>query len=118
MQFSTLEKLAKNAIFPDFGELKLEQIIDLRKDRALLDFRNKIADLSFKLKSGDYDDIDGIFANDFLKQIWEIVPSKKGIAFNAFLGLISNSPVPAIGQLTSIYDFGKQVKNYRKYSSN
>ena len=84
-QFSVLEKLAKTIIFPDFGKLRLEEILELRKDKALVSFRSLISDLSTRLKSGDLN-IEDFFAQELLKEIWELAPSKKGVALNAFFG--------------------------------
>jgi hypothetical protein len=116
MQFSLLEKLAETAIFPDFGEMSLEKIIELRKDKALVSFRMKVSELSQKLKSGD-SNVKDIFAQDFLKEIWEFAPSKKGVILNAFMGGFSNIPLPAIGALSSIHDLAKEVNDYRNFSS-
>jgi hypothetical protein len=115
-QFSMLEKLTETAIFPDFAELSLEKIIQLRKDKALTSFRLKVLELSQKLKSGDFD-VKDIFAHDLMKEIWEFAPSKKGVIINAFMGVFSNVPLPAVGGLSSIHDLAKEVSNYQKFSS-
>ncbi len=115
-QFSVLEKLAETAIFPDFSELSLEQIIKLRKDKALTSFRTKVLELSQKLKTGDFD-IKDVFAQDLLKEIWEFAPSKKGVILSAFMGAFSNIPLSVVGGLSSIHDLAKEVINYRKFSS-
>lgn len=118
MQFSVLEKLLeKTLVFPDFAELDLDEILDLRKDKALSSFRRLISDLSKRLKSGDLN-IGELFAQEFLKEIWELAPNKKRLVLNAFLGVLSNSPCSAIGSSISAYEIGKEFKNYRNFSSN
>ena len=112
-QFSVLEKLAETAIFPDFSELSLEQIIKLRKDKALTSFRTKVLELSQKLKTGDFD-IKDVFAHDLMKEIWEFAPSKKGVILNAFMGVFSNIPLPVVGGLSSIHDLAKEVSQLSK----
>jgi hypothetical protein len=115
-QFSVLKKLEKTIIFPDFGNLRLEEILELRKDKALVSFRSLISDLSMRLKSGDLN-FEEFFAQELLKEIWEFVPNKKGVALSAFLGVLSNAPCSAVGSLTSIYEIGREFKHYRKFSS-
>jgi hypothetical protein len=115
-QFSVLEKLAKTVIFPDFGEIGLEEILELRKDKALVSFRSLISDLSARLKSGDLN-VEELFAQEFLEKIWELAPNKKGVVLNAFLGALSNIPCSAIGSLTSVYEIARELNHYRNFSS-
>jgi hypothetical protein len=115
-QFSLLEKLVKTVVFPDFGKLRLEEILELRKDKALVSFRSLISDLSIRLKSGDLN-VEELFAQEFWKEIWELAPSKNGIVLNVFLGVLSNTPCSALGSLTSVYEIAREFSHYRKFSS-
>lgn len=116
-QFSTLEKLAKIGV-PDFGDLDLEKILELRKDKALASFRNLISALSLKVQCGNNLDIEAIFTQELFKEIKELAPTKKRIALNTFIGALSNLPCPIIGAVTSVSEVGKEIKEYRDFSSN
>jgi hypothetical protein len=117
-QFSVLERLARSLWLPDFGDLSLEKILELRKDKALTSFRNKISTLSSKLQLENNLNVEGLFNQEILKQIRELAPSKKRIIVNAFVGALSKVPCPFIGEVKTITDMGKQIKQYRDFSSN
>ncbi len=117
-QFSVLEKMVEQIGVPDFSELSLEEILELRKDNALASFRNLISTLSVKLKSENNLNIGAIFTQELLKQIREYAPSRKRLVLNAFVGALSNIPCPYAGTITTIADLSKQLKEYHDFSSN
>lgn len=117
MQYTVLERLSQIGI-PDFGDLSLERILELRKDKALASFRKLIAELSIKLQSQADLNVEAIITQKLLKEIAELAPSRKRIAFNAFLGALSNLPFPLIGNTTTIAEIGKGLKKYKDFSSN
>lgn len=117
LQFSVLERLSQLGI-PDFSELTLEKILDLRKDKALTSFRNLISTLSLRLQSDNNFNLEALFTQELLKQIRELAPSKKRIAISAFLGALSKVPCPFIGEVKTIADIGNKLKEHRDFSSN
>ena len=116
-QFSVLERLSQIGV-PDFSELSLEQVIDLRKDKALTSFRNLISTLSSRLQSENDFNLEAFFTQELLKQIKELAPSRKRIALSAFLGALSKVPCPLVGEVKTIADVGKKLKEYCDFSSN
>lgn len=116
-QFSVLERLSQIGV-PDFSELTLEQIIDLRKDKALTSFRSLISTLSSRLQSERDFNLESFFTQELFKQIKELAPNRKRIVLSAFLGALSKVPCPFLGEVKTIADIGKQIKQYRTFSSN
>jgi len=117
LQFSVLERLSKIGV-PDFSDLTLEKILDLRKDKALASFRNLISTLSSRLQSENNLNVEALFTQELLKQMRELAPNKKRIALTIFLGALSNVPCPFIGAATTVADIGKELKEYHDFSSN
>ncbi len=115
--FTTLEKLATIG-FPDFSNLSLERLLELRKDKAITSYRQFISDLSLKLKIEPNFDLNSFLVDELLKGIRELAPNKKEIFLNSCIGVLSNIPLPAIGAITTIGQAGKEIKEYRDFSSN
>ena len=117
LQFSVLERLAQIGV-PDFSDLSLEKILELRKDKALKSFRNLISKLSLKLQSESNLNLEALFTQELLREIKELAPNRKRIALAIFLGALSNVPCPFVGAVTTIGDMGKELKEYSDFSSN
>jgi hypothetical protein len=116
-QFSVLERLSQIGV-PDFSELTLEQIVDLRKDKALTSFRNLISILSSRLQSETNFNLEAFFTQELLKQIKELAPNRKRVALSIFLGALSKVPCPFISEAKTIADISKKLKEHRDFSSN
>jgi hypothetical protein len=98
--------------------LPLEKILELRKDKSLTSFRDKISTPSSKLQLENNLNIEGLFTQEILKRIRELAPSRKKVIVNTFVGALSKVPCPFIGEVKIIADIGKQLKQYRDFSSN
>jgi hypothetical protein len=117
LQYTVLERLSKKIGVPDFGDLSLEKILELRKDRALTSFRMFISQLSVKLQSENNLNVESLFTQELLKELKELAPNKKRLVFTTFLGALSNINYPFVGTITTIADIGKEFREYRNFSS-
>jgi hypothetical protein len=97
-------------VCPDFSDFSISKIIELRKERSISSFRNKVALFSKKLEGlpdkERKDELTSIFISDFLQDIQELIPTKKKIIIDI---LIDN--IPTIGKLLSI---PKRIYNYHQ----
>lgn len=117
MQYTVLKRLTQIGI-PDFGDLSLEKLLELRKDKALTSFRKLISELSLKLQSGNNLNVEALFTHELLEEMRELAPNRKKVALATFLGTLSNVPCPVIGAITTIADIGKELREHRDFSSN
>jgi hypothetical protein len=118
LQYTVLERLSQRIGIPDFGDLSLEKILELRKDKALTSFRKFISELSLKLQSENNLNVEALFTQELLKELKELAPNRKRLAFTTFFGALSNIPYPFVGPVTTIADIGKELKGYNDFSSN
>ena len=118
LQYTVLERLTQKIGIPDFGDLSLEKILELRKDKALASFRKFISQLSLMLQSENNLNVEALFTQELLKELKELAPNRKRLAFATFFGALSNIPCPFIGPVTTIADIGKELKGYNDFSSN
>jgi len=117
LEFAILDRLAQIAI-PDLSTLDLDNLLQLRKDKAIKSFRNLIWKINSKLQSEGTLDIDALFIEELLKEIAEIAPTKKKLAINTALGSLSFIPAPLVSIATTIVDVGKELKEYRDFVTN
>jgi hypothetical protein len=113
-RFSVLERLSRIGV-PDFGDLSLEELLKLRKDKGLKAFRDFISTLSSGLKSDSDLNIEAAYTEEFMKLSREFAPNKK-LALDLSSGVLSFIPCLLANVITSIADVGKKVKEYRDYS--
>ncbi len=117
LKFSVLEQMAQIGI-PDFGDLSLEKLLELRKDRALKSFRSFVSTLSSRLKSEPNLNFEALITQELLSQISELAPNKRKISLNMFIGALSNIPCPIVGAIATTGQTGKDLKEYSNFSSN
>ena len=114
-QFSILDRLSELRM-PNFGNLDLDKLLQLRKDKSIRSFRNLIHTMSKKLQSDRTLDIDTLVIMELMKEIKEIAPSKKGVIIEVTLGGLSSIPIPLVSIITTFADIGKELKKYNDYS--
>jgi len=117
LEFSILDRLAEMRI-PDFSTLNLDNLLELRKDKAINSFRELIGKINSQLQSESTYGIDQLFMKELLEEIKEVVPTRRNIALEASLGTLSLIPVPLIGIATTIFDVGKELKEYKDFATN
>jgi len=113
--FSLLDRLSEIDM-PNFGNLDLDKLLQLRKDKSIRSFRNWIQTMSSKLQSDHTNEIDTLVIKELLKEIKEIAPDKKGICIEAALGGLSSIPIPFVSIITTFVDVGKELKKYDDFS--
>lgn len=101
-------------IIPDFSKLSWDQILELRTDRHIHDFRTKV--LSNLNKN---EPIDLALANELQKDLWDLANyCKPDIKKSIFEFVLSNMPIPAplnpFGLYYSVRDMSKEYKNQDK----
>lgn len=100
--------------FPDFSSLDIDDLVNLRKDRAILKFREKIRDINdwipdtmdpIKFR----EETQRLFVKDLLEEVKELAPSKKSVAINVFGGLIPyvGSAIGIAKTLHDSYDYSR-----------
>jgi hypothetical protein len=79
-------------VIPDFSSLKIEKILDLRKDKLFIKFRNKLLDINNYVTQNDMNlfdpsKIDSLFMRELMIELAEIAPSNKKLLVNGSLGV-------------------------------
>jgi hypothetical protein len=114
-KFSVLERIS-NVGFPDFGDLGLEDLLKLRKDKGLQSFRSLISKFSTEIQSDSRVNVESQLIEEMLKISKEFAPTKKKLALDISAGIISFVPCLLANIATTIADIGKGVTEYRAYS--
>lgn len=73
--------------------------------------------MSAKLQSGSNENIDDIYNRELLEEISEMRPSKRDIAVEIGLGLLSYTANPFVSSGVMVVDIGKEIKKYNDFSS-
>lgn len=99
--------------FPDFSSLDIDNLVELRKDRAIKKFCEKIRDINDRISDASdpvkfREEAQHLFVRDLLKEIKELAPSKKSIIIDAVGGSI-----PYVGTALGI---AKNLYNKYDYS--
>lgn len=86
---------------PDFSSMKVDEILDLRKDKLFKKFRYKLLDINNNLIGKDLSkfdktQIDSLFVNEVLEEIKEFAPSSKKLVVSGTLGLAGAVPIAGI----------------------
>lgn len=87
---------------PDFSSMKVDEILDLRKDKLFKKFRYKLLDINNNLIEKDLSkfdktQIDSLFVNEvLLEEIKEFAPSSKKLVVSGTLGLAGAFPIAGI----------------------
>ena len=116
-QFTILDRLSQIGV-PDFSDLSLDKLLELRKHKALRSFRNLISGLSLKLQTEKDVNIEALFAQELLNLNKELHPTRKKLILEGSLGVLSFIPCLLANVVMTIADIAKDVKEYRDYSKN
>lgn len=114
-KYAILDRLSE-IVMPNFGNLDLDSLLQLRKEKSIRSFRNWIQTMSIKLQSNRSLEIDAHVIKDLLKEIQEIGPNEKGICIDVALGGLSFIPIPFLSVATTFTDIGKELKKYDDFS--
>jgi len=106
---------------PNFSKLGMDEILDLRKDKAFISFRKeieKLSDLSYD--EDNKDTIEGKFIRDFISEFKEFSPSSKDISMSGCLNIcslipyvgIASSAISTSKDLLEKYNFDKSWISY------
>jgi len=117
LDFEILNKLS-NTVIPDFSVFELDKLIELRRDNALRSFRDMIRKINSKLQSEGSLKIEDLIKQELLNEIAEIAPTKKKFVLDTSLGVLSFIPHPLVSIATAITDIGKELKEYRDFTTN
>lgn len=94
-------------VIPNFEELSWDQILELREDKYIKEFRKKI--FSYNGENGS---IDEILANDLNKSLWQLAEQCKPNMRKTILEVVlSNLPLPTILNPFGLYYGRKAIKN-------
>lgn len=97
-------------VIPNFEELSWGQILELREDKYIKEFREKVFSCSEENKV-----IDEIIANDLNKSLWSLAEQCKPNMKKTILEVVlSNLPSPTILNPFGLYYGGKAIKNTNK----
>lgn len=116
-EFAILNRLPQIAI-PDFSKLKLDELLNLRKDRAIESFRDMIWKINSKIQLEGSSNIEELFNQELLNEVAEIAPTKKKLALDVALGALSFIPKPLVSVVSEISDLAKDLKEYRDFAKN
>lgn len=86
---------------PDFSSMKVDDVLDLRKDKLFEKFRDKLLDINKNLMQKeilefDKSQIDALFVNELLKEIKELAPSIKKLLISGTLGVAGAVPIAGV----------------------
>jgi len=101
---------------PNFAEMNIDDLLDLRKDKSFVNFRkeiDKITKISFVKESQDIS-IESLFVSDLLKEMEELAPSKKSLCLSASMNF--GSCFPIIGYISSGCSMTKDIMEYCKFN--
>ncbi|WP_335993194.1 hypothetical protein [Pseudoalteromonas sp. CH_XMU1449-3] len=101
----SLNELSQNSnMIPDFSDLSWEQIFELRKDKCVTNFRDKIES---SLKDNP-DNLTTSIDSEIISALWDITNyAKPNIAMTTLNGILTNCPSPII---VNPYGVGKSIK--------
>ena len=101
-----LNELSQNSnMIPDFSDLTWDQIFELRKDKCVTNFRDKIE----TLLKGNPDDLTSSIDSEIISALWDITNyAKPNIATTTLNGILTNLPSPII---VNPYGIGKSIKD-------
>ena len=116
-EFEILDRLTQIAI-PDFSKLELDDLLKLRKDKAIESFRDMIWKINSKIQLEGSSNIEELFNQELLNEVAEIAPTEKELALNVALGALSFIPVPLVSVAAEISDLGKDLKEYKDFAKN
>lgn len=106
-------------VIPDFSLMKIEEILDLRKDKLFIEFRNKLLDINNYLTQNDMNQFDpskinSLFMRELIIEIAEIAPSNKNLLVNGFLGVAGL--IPVFGPIVTGVGLAKGGKELHKFN--
>lgn len=116
-EFAILDRLTQIAI-PDFSKLELDDLFELRKDKAIESFRDMIWKISSMIQLEGSSNIEELFNQELLNEVAEIAPTEKELALNVALGAPHFIPIPLVSVAAEISDLGKDLKEYRDFAKN
>ncbi|WP_163836994.1 hypothetical protein [Spartinivicinus ruber] len=111
---SYIESLFETEILiPNFSELTWDQILELREDRNIKNFRDKF----FSLDRIDTS-IDNTLRDELNKSLWDIAKSCKSSIFKVTLmSVLSNIPLPIPFNPFGIYSAGRDISKQVKINN-
>lgn len=106
-------------VISDFSSLKIEKILDLRKDKLFIKFRNKLLDINNYLTQNDMNQfdpskIDSLFMRELMIELAEISPSNKKLLVNGSLGVAGL--IPMIGPIATGVGLVKDSKGLHDFN--
>jgi hypothetical protein len=94
---------------PDFSEMKVEDILDLRKDKLFIKFRKKLFDinsiLTKNIKNLDESVIESLFFEEYINEMKKFSPSGKDVLIDGGLGIVGLFPM--VGTIASVGSLAK-----------
>ena len=106
-------------VIPDFSSLKIEKILNLRKDKLFIEFRNKLLDINNYLTQNDMNQFDpskinSLFMRELIIEIAEIAPSNKNLLVKGFLG--AAGLIPGVGPIATGVGLAKEGKELHEFN--
>ena len=106
-------------VIPDFSSLEIEKILDLRKDKLFIKFRNKLLDINNYVTQNDMNlfdlsKIDSLFMRELMIELAEIAPSNKKLLVNGSLGVAGL--IPMIGPIATGVGLVKDSKGLHDFN--
>ena len=104
---------------PDFSNINVDEVLDLRKDKLFKNFREKLLGINNTLTGNDISEldtsqIDALFFNELLGEIKELAPSNKKLLISGTLNVAG--AVPGVGIAVSGVSVAKDVVSTYKFS--
>ncbi len=101
-------------ILPDFTSMDWEQVFKIRDDPALKALREKLWQINQKVYNAEFDTpadlrayVNDLLIQELVREVTRLVPSKRKIGIDSFLGSIPNIAFMPIGQLITT---GKSIR--------
>jgi hypothetical protein len=114
---TVLDRLTQIAI-PDFSMMELDDLIELRRHKAIESFRSMIWKTNSKMQLEGSSNVDDIFKKELLDAIKEMAPTKRKLMLDTALGTLSFIPQPLVSIGTTIASVGMSFKAYRDFATN
>lgn len=103
----TVEEYMDNCKVPDFSSMDVDGLLDLRKDKLFINFREKILEISNALTEKDNDKLDkivqGAVITELSSQMAEIAPSREKLVLKISTGGLCL--IPGVSELISVGSF-------------
>lgn len=109
------EFMDKSSSVPDFGDLSWDQIFELREDRFIKNFRDKISSI---IKESP-NEISSIIEPKILKGLWDIASyANPNVGETVLNGFLTNLPLPLPVNPYGVYRAVKDVVDTKRQANN